>query len=208
MSFDTNLPMLRVQKFSGPCFAIITKFGVLRLEVITAFTHILLKPVGLVWFWGVIYQNFFRNCRMMLWEKSTLTALILFSHVKSYLIDSYSHICSVLDCFLCKTWHTCCVSCNHVTLSNAPGYLCINVPCWNTSLFLSNDVDNIFFTVTANVNSQLRINICIRHSSEMSSSSLLASAQVVIFYLCFSKHAPGCCIVICAMSYKPCIEPT
>ena len=37
----------------------------------------LLEPVGLVWFWGITYQNFFRNFRMMFWEKSALTVLIL-----------------------------------------------------------------------------------------------------------------------------------
>ena len=40
-------------------------------------TYFLLEPVGLVWFWGIIYQNFFRNFRMMFWEKSALTVLIL-----------------------------------------------------------------------------------------------------------------------------------
>ena len=35
----------------------------------------------------------------------------------------------------------------YVTLSNVPGYFCINV-----HYFVLNDIDTIFFTITANVN--------------------------------------------------------
>ena len=48
------------------------------------------------------------------------------SHVKSYLIDLYSYVCSVPNCFVCKTC-VLCAPCYHVTLSNVPIYFCIYV---------------------------------------------------------------------------------
>ena len=49
------------------------------------------------------------------------------SHIKTYLIDLYSFVCSVPNCFVCKRWCALCAPCYYVTLSNVPGYLCINV---------------------------------------------------------------------------------
>ena len=150
--FSLNLPMVCFHNFSVLCFCYNQKFVTLRLQIITAFMYSLLEPmVRLVWRHYI--PELFKYFRMMLWEKSTLTVLILLFRMQN-VFNRFTYLC-LLGTKLLRLWNMIWVVPFVIAShgSNVPGYLGITVLCWNTSLFLFNNKDTIFcLTIAADVN--------------------------------------------------------
>ena len=100
--FGLNLPMVCFHNFSVLCFCYNQKFVTLRLQIITAFIYSLLEPmVRLVWRHYI--PELFKYFRMMLWEKSTLTVLILLFRMQN-VFNRFTYLC-LLGTKLLRLWN-------------------------------------------------------------------------------------------------------
>ena len=110
-NFIIDSLMVCFQKFSVPCFAIIAKFIILRLEVIKAFTLFANRTLGDRLVLRHYIPELLRKFPDDLMRKVHTHSIDTFvSHVKSYL---YSYACSAPNCFVCKTWYAFCASCHY-----------------------------------------------------------------------------------------------
>ena len=99
----------------------------------------------------------------------------------------------------------------YITWRHVPDYLCINVPCWNISLFLLNAgcYSCHMLIIAVNVNSYWLIFVyntlakCHCHRAVC----ILCQRSFFFIFVEVSQRTPDGYIVVCAISRKLCIEP-
>ena len=173
----------------------------------TAFTYFLLAPVGLVWFWEHYIPELLQKLPDDVLRKVRTHSINTFvSHVKTYLIDLYSYVCSVPNCFVCKTW---CALGAPIIMSlyrmyQATSVLMFTIPVkWYRYHIFYDYCKCQSIAINQHLYTPLKRNAIVISGGFCASGHFCPLWKSPNVHL----HKPGCYIVICAMSYKPCSRP-